>query len=177
MALYELDGVRVAVPSNGRYWVAPNAAVIGRVQLDEEASVWFGATVRGDNELIHIGARSNVQDGATLHTDLGYPLTIGVGCTIGHGAILHGCTIGDGALIGMGATILNGATIGAGAVIGANALIAEGKDIPPGALAVGAPARVIRELTDEQQAGFARLGDGYVKNWQRFKAGMRPQPE
>ncbi|MEO0620513.1 MAG: gamma carbonic anhydrase family protein, partial [Pseudomonadota bacterium] len=151
MALYELDGVRVEVPQSGRYWVAPSASVIGRVRLGEDASVWFQATLRGDNELIDIGARSNVQDGSVLHTDKGFPLALGSGCTVGHSAILHGCTVGDRALIGMGATVLNGATIGDGAVIGAHALIPEGKDVPPGALVVGTPGKVIRILSADEQ--------------------------
>lgn len=177
MALYELDGVQVTLPEDGRYWVAPDAAVIGKVRLGSEASVWFHATLRGDNELIDVGARTNIQDGCVLHTDIGYPLTLGEGCTVGHMAMLHGCTIGSGALIGMGATILNGAVIGENCVIGAHALVGEGKEIPPRSLVVGTPGRVVRELSDDDVAHFARLAGGYVNNWQRFSKGLKPQME
>lgn len=177
MALYELDGVRVSLPKDGRYWVAPNASVIGKVKLGSEASVWFQATLRGDNELIDVGARTNIQDGCVLHTDMGFPLTLGDGCTVGHMAMLHGCRVGKGSLIGMGATILNGAVIGESCVIGAHALIGEGKEIPPRSLVVGTPGRVVRELSDADVVHFARLADHYVENWQRFSGGLKPQPE
>ena len=130
MALYNLDGVGVVTPASGRFWVAPNAILLGKVKLEHEASVWFGAVLRGDNELITVGERSNVQDGSVLHTDPGFPLTIGADCTIGHMVMLHGCTIGRGSLIGIGSIILNGAKIGEECLIGANTLIPEGKDIP-----------------------------------------------
>lgn len=174
MPIYELDGVRPEFPDDGRCWVAPDADVIGRVRLDRDASVWFGAVLRGDNELIHIGERSNVQDGSVFHTDMGYPLTIGSDCTIGHKAILHGCTIKRNSLVGMGATILNGAVIGENCIVGANALIAEGKVIPDNSLVVGMPGKVIRQLDAEAAEGITKSAAGYVRNWQRFKAGLSP---
>jgi carbonic anhydrase/acetyltransferase-like protein (isoleucine patch superfamily) len=140
--------------------------------LDEDASVWFGAVLRGDNELIHIGARANVQDGCVLHTDIGLPLDIGANCTIGHRVILHGCTIGEETLIGMGSTILNGAKIGRNCLVGANALVTEGKEFPDGSMIVGSPARVIRTL---DEAAFERLrasAEIYVQNARRFARGL-----
>jgi carbonic anhydrase/acetyltransferase-like protein (isoleucine patch superfamily) len=175
MALYELDGKRVTTPGAGKYWVADNAIVIGNVTLEEDASIWFGCTVRGDNEAIRIGARSNVQDGCVLHTDPGFPIHIGADCTIGHMVMLHGCTIGPGALIGIGAIILNGAKIGAGALVGAGAMVGEGKEIPPNSLAVGSPAKVIRELTPEHLERMRRGTAHYVKNWQRFQSHLKRQ--
>ncbi|NBN63637.1 gamma carbonic anhydrase family protein [Microvirga tunisiensis] len=172
MPLYAIDGIRPVLPDSGEAWVAPDAQLIGRIRLEEEASVWFGAVLRGDNELILVGARSNVQDGAVLHTDLGYPLTIGADCTIGHKAILHGCTIGDNTLIGMGATILNGARIGRNCIIGANALVAEGKDIPDNSLVVGMPGRIVRSLDAEAAVRNTRSAEGYVRNWRRYRAGL-----
>jgi len=130
MPIYALHDRKPTLPPEGRYWVAPNASVIGDVALGEDCGIWFGATLRGDNERITIGARSNIQEGSTLHTDPGSPLTIGEDCTIGHNAILHGCAIGDGSLIGMGAIILNGAVIGRGCLVGAGALVTEGKVFP-----------------------------------------------
>ncbi|MGO9007415.1 MAG: gamma carbonic anhydrase family protein [Beijerinckiaceae bacterium] len=172
MPLYALDGIAPILPAHDRYWVAPDAQVIGRVQLDEDASVWFGAIVRGDNELIRIGARSNIQDGSMLHTDMGAPLDIGADCTIGHRVILHGCVIGAESLIGMGATILNGAKIGRNCLVGANALITEGKEFPDGSLIVGSPARVLRTL-DAAAVAFLRVSaEGYVQNWRRFARGL-----
>jgi len=172
MPVYSLGGVSPELPDSGRFWIAPTAAVMGKVRLDEDASIWFGATLRGDNELIHVGARSNVQDGCVCHTDMGYPLTIGADCTIGHNAILHGCTIGDNSLVGMGATVLNGARIGRNCIIGANALIAEGKEIPDNSLVVGVPARVIRQLDATAAVGISKSAAGYVQNSRRFKDGL-----
>src|SRR5450755_4013520 len=146
MPIYELDGVRPKLPASGRFWIAPDAALIGNVELEEEASVWFQAVLRGDNERILVGERSNVQDGSVFHTDPGFPLTIGADCTVGHHAILHGCTIGENSLIGMGATLLNGAKIGRNCVVGANALLTEGKEFPDDSLIIGSPARVVRIL-------------------------------
>jgi len=156
-------------------WVAPDANLIGRVVLDAGASVWFGATLRGDNEEILVGAGSNVQDGCVLHTDLGYPLVIGPDCTIGHRAILHGCTIGAGSLVGMGAIVLNGARIGRGCLIGAGALVAEGKDIPDGALVMGAPGRVVRMLDAAARDRLLASAAGYRANARRFAAGLVTQ--
>ena len=173
MASFSLDGVSPDLPPAGEYWIAPNAAVIGRIRLARDASVWFGATLRGDNELILIGEGSNVQDGCVLHTDMGAPLTVGANCTIGHQAILHGCTIGDNTLIGMGACILNYAQIGRNCLIGAKALIPEGKVIPDNSLVMGAPGKVVREVTPEMAERLIRSAEGYVRNWRRFAAGVR----
>lgn len=172
MPLMALDGRRPVIPDEA--WVAPGAQLIGDVTLAEAASVWFNAVLRGDNEPIRVGARSNVQDGAVLHTDMGFPLTIGADCTIGHGAILHGCTVEDGSLIGMGAVVLNGAVIGAGSLVGAGALVTEGKRFPPRALLVGSPARAIRTLDDEAVGRLLESAAGYVRNWRRFRAGAVP---
>jgi carbonic anhydrase/acetyltransferase-like protein (isoleucine patch superfamily) len=172
--IYELDGQKPQTPADGRYWVAPSAAVIGRVRLNRDSSVWFGAVLRGDNEWIEIGERSQVQDNATLHTDMGFPLTIGTDCVIGHNVILHGCIIGDRALIGMGAIVLNGARIGAGCLVGAGALVTEGKVFPEKSLIVGAPARAIRTLDDAAAAAIAAGADFYVRNYKRYASGMKP---
>ncbi|MFN4170734.1 MAG: gamma carbonic anhydrase family protein [Pseudorhodobacter sp.] len=169
--IYALDGHAPQIHPDA--WVAPDANLIGKVVLEESASVWFGATLRGDNEEIRIGAGSNVQENSVLHTDLGYPLVIGANCTIGHKAMLHGCTIGDGTLIGMGATILNGAKIGKGCLIGACALITEGKEIPDGSLVMGAPGKVVRMLDATAQAGLLASAAGYRANMRRFRAGMK----
>jgi carbonic anhydrase/acetyltransferase-like protein (isoleucine patch superfamily) len=174
MPVYRLDERSPRLPAEGSYWVAPSAHLIGDVEIGEGVGLWFNATVRGDNEPIVIGARTNVQDGAVLHSDYGAPLSIGEGCTIGHAAIIHGCTIGDNVLVGMGATILNKAVIGADSLVGANALVTEGKQFPPKSLIVGSPAKVVRELTDEEVEGLKRSADSYVANWQRFASGLEP---
>ena len=174
MALYELDGIRVSTPGEGRYWIAPTAVVIGKVILEEDASVWFGSVLRGDNEPIRIGARSNIQEGCVLHTDPGFPLTIGPDCTIGHMVMLHGCTIGRGSLIGIGSIILNGVSIGEECLVGANTLIPEGKDIPARSMVLGSPGRITRQLTDEEAARFGGAAGRYVQNWKRFAAGLKP---
>jgi carbonic anhydrase/acetyltransferase-like protein (isoleucine patch superfamily) len=173
MTLYALDGVQPALP-DGFCWVAETAAVIGNVVLGTDVGIWFGAVLRGDNEPIIIGAGTNIQDNCVLHTDMGFPLNIGSGCTIGHKAILHGCTIGDNSLIGMGATVLNGARIGNNCLIGANALITEGKEIPDNSLVVGAPARIIRTVDAEGETSLRRSAEHYVANAKRFAAGVRP---
>lgn len=149
-------------------WVAPGSHVIGDVVLEAKASVWFGSTLRGDNEPIVIGAGSNVQENCVLHTDMGYPLTIGAGCTVGHKAMLHGCRIGDNTLIGMGATVLNGAVIGKNCLIGAEALITEGKVIPDGSLVMGAPGKVVRQLDAEAIDGLRQSALNYQQNAARF---------
>ncbi len=175
MALFELDGVKVDVEDAARFWVAPNAVLLGRVRLEADASVWFGAVLRGDNELITVGERSNIQDGCVLHTDPGYPLNIGPDCTIGHMAMLHGCRIGARSLIGIGSIILNGASIGEECLIGANALIPEGKDIPARSMVLGSPGRIVRQLTDDDVKRFAGAAGRYVANWKRYAAGLKPQ--
>ena len=174
MAIYSLDNRTPDLPENGAYWIAPDATLIGDIRLRDEASVWFSAVLRGDNEPIEIGARSNVQDGCVCHTDMGFPLTIGEDCTIGHNAILHGCTIKDNSLIGMGATILNGAVIGSNCIVGANALIGENKVIPDNSLVVGVPGKVIRTLPDQAASDIKNSAAGYVRNWRRFKSGLAP---
>ena len=175
MSLYELDGIGVTTPGEGRCWVAPTAVVIGKVILEEDASVWFGTVIRGDNERICIGARSNVQEGCVLHTDPGFPLTVGSDCTVGHVVMLHGCTIGRGSLIGIGSIILNGAKIGEECLVGANTLIAEGKEIPPRSMVLGSPGKIIRQLTDEDVKRFGGAAQRYVANWRRFAGGLKPQ--
>jgi carbonic anhydrase/acetyltransferase-like protein (isoleucine patch superfamily) len=173
MPLYALDDVAPELPGSGRFWIAPDAHVIGRVRLGEDVSVWFGSVLRGDNELIDLGDRTNIQEGSMLHTDPGYPMTIGVDCTIGHHAILHGCTIGEGSLIGMGATVLNGARIGRSSLVGANALVTEGKEFPDNSLIVGSPAKAIRTLDEGAAERLRQTALHYVRNWQRFAKGMR----
>jgi carbonic anhydrase/acetyltransferase-like protein (isoleucine patch superfamily) len=173
MAIYELDGQAPDLPADGNYFIAETATVIGRVRLKPGASVWFGAVLRGDNEWIEIGEGSNVQDGSTCHTDLGFPLVIGKNCTVGHNVILHGCTIEDGALIGMGSTVMNGAKIGRNSIVGAGAVITEGKEFPERSLIIGAPARVIRTLDDAQVAKMGSAAMFYVANGPRFKKGLK----
>ena len=173
MPLYSLDDLHPTVPDPGRYWIAPDAHVIGQVQLGDDVGIWFGAVLRGDNELIRIGAGTNIQEGAMLHTDEGAPLTIGAGCTIGHHAILHGCTIGENSLIGMGATVLNHVRIGANCLVGANALLTEGKEFPDNSLIVGSPARVVRALDAVAIERLRWSAGHYVDNWKRFAKGLK----
>jgi carbonic anhydrase/acetyltransferase-like protein (isoleucine patch superfamily) len=168
--IYALDGHAPQIHPDT--WVAPGAHVMGKVVLEAGASIWFCATLRGDNEEIRVGAGSNVQENCVLHTDMGSPLVIGANCTIGHKAMLHGCIIGEGTLIGMGATILNGARIGKGCLIGAGALITEGKEIPDGSLVMGAPGKVVRVLDAEAQARLLQSAAGYQANMRRFRAGL-----
>ena len=175
MALYELDGHRVAVPASGRFWVAESAVVIGKVVIEEDASVWFNTIVRGDNEQIVIGARANVQDGCVLHTDPGFPLVIGAGATIGHMAMLHGCMIGRGALIGIGAVVLNGADVGDDCLIGAGTLIPEGKKIPARSVVFGAPGRVAREVSERDLERMRWGVQLYLERWQVYARGLRLQ--
>ena len=172
MTAYRLGDREPTLPAAGEYWIAPNAVVAGHVILKKNASVWFGAVLRGDNEPIIIGENSNVQDNSVLHTDIGSPLTIGDNVTIGHMVMLHGCTIGDGTLIGIGSIVLNGAKIGKNCLVGAGALITEGKEFPDGTMILGSPAKVVRELAPEQAARMGMGALGYVRNWQRFKAGL-----
>ena len=172
MPAFALDGVTPKLPGEGRFWIAPNATLIGDVELKAEASVWFGAVLRGDNEPIVVGSRSNIQDLTLIHTDPGFPATIGGNCTIGHRAVLHGCTIGDNSLIGMGAIVLNGAVIGRNCLIGAGTLIPEGKQIPDNSLVIGAPGRVIRTLDSAAIEALGAAASHYVQNWKRFAAGL-----
>ena len=174
MALYELDGKRVEVPADGRFWVAPNATVVGNVRLERDASVWFGAVIRGDGEPITIGEGSNIQDGAVLHTDPGYPLSIAPRSLIGHQAMLHGCTIGTNTLIGIGAIVLNGCKIGDNCIIGAHTILAENKEIPSGSLVVGVPGRVVRQVKPEEMAKVREDVAWYIENAKRFAKGLKP---
>ncbi|WP_022703455.1 gamma carbonic anhydrase family protein [Pseudorhodobacter ferrugineus] len=170
--IYALDGI---VPQlHPDTWVAADANLIGKIVLEEGASVWFGASLRGDNEEIRVGRDSNIQENCVLHTDMGFPLTIGANCTIGHKALLHGCTIGDGSLVGMGAMVMNGAQVGRGCLIGAGALITEGKVIPDGSLVMGAPGRVIRVLDADAQIRLLASAAGYRANMRRFRDGLKP---
>jgi carbonic anhydrase/acetyltransferase-like protein (isoleucine patch superfamily) len=173
MAIYELDGEQPELPGEGEYWVAESAVLIGRVRLRRNANVWYGSTLRGDNEWIELGENSNIQENCTLHTDMGFPLTIGPSCTIGHNVILHGCTIGANSLIGMGATLLNGARIGRNSLVGAGALVTEGKTFPDNSLIVGAPARVVRALDAEAIARLTGAAEHYVARWQQYVRGLK----
>ncbi len=170
--IYALDGLVPVIGDDT--WIAPDANIIGNVVLEAGASVWFGCTLRGDNEEIRVGAGSNVQENVVCHTDPGSPLLIGPDCTIGHKAMLHGCVIGAGSLIGMGATVLNGARIGAGCLIGAGALIPEGRVIPDGSLVMGMPGKVVRELDDAARRRLLASAEHYQQNMRRFRAGLRP---
>jgi carbonic anhydrase/acetyltransferase-like protein (isoleucine patch superfamily) len=173
MAIYALDGQSPELPADRLYWVAETAVLTGRVRLGLEASVWYGAVLRGDNEWIEIGARSQVQDNSTLHTDPGFPLTVGQDCVIGHNVVLHGCTIGDASLIGMGAIVLNGAKIGAHCLVGAGALITEGKEFADGSVILGAPAKAVRETDEKARAMISRAAGVYVRRWKQYKAGLK----
>ena len=175
MAKYALDGVEPEVAASA--WIADTAQVMGRVHLAADSSVWFGAVLRGDNDPITVGEGTNVQDGSMLHTDKGQPLTLGRHVTVGHNVILHGCTVGDESLIGMGAIVLNGARIGKHCLVGAGALVTENKEFPDGSLIVGNPAKVVRQLTEEQIAGLKRSAEGYMANARRFRAGLRKLPD
>ena len=172
MAAYRLGDRIPMLPADGEYWIAPTATVLGHVTLKKNASIWFGAVLRGDNDPIVIGENSNIQDNAVLHTDVGQPLTIGDNVTVGHLVMMHGCTVGDGSLVGIGAIVLNGATIGKSCLIGAGALVTEGKDIPDYSVVMGSPGKVVRTLTPEQAAGVAAGSMHYVENWKRFKSGL-----
>ena len=170
--LYSLGKNKVDIAGEN-YFVAPSADVIGNVRLENNASVWFNAVIRGDNELITIGENSNVQDCSVLHTDINFPLTVGKNVTIGHKVMLHGCTIGDNSLIGINAVVLNGAKIGKNCLIGANSLVTEGKEIPDGSLVMGSPAKVVKALSVEQQAGLIRSAEAYVAKFKQFGAGLK----
>ena len=172
MPVYEFEGSTPTLPKPGSYWIAPNADIIGKVVLEEDTSIWFGAVLRGDIEPITIGARSNVQDLSVMHTDGGFPLTVGPDCTIGHRAILHGCTVGPNALIGMGAVILTGARIGANCLIAAHTLVPERREIPDGSLVMGVPAKIVRALSPAEIADIGAANARYLKRW-RLYAGER----
>ena len=174
MAIYQLDGQGPDLPADGNYFIADTATVIGKVRLKSGTSVWFGAVLRGDNEWIEIGEGSSVQDNSTCHTDLGFPLTIGRNCTVGHNVILHGCTLEDDALVGMGSIVMNGAKIGRGSVVGAGSIITEGKEFPEYSLIIGSPARVIRTLSPEQATALGNdAAKSYTINGPRFKKGLK----
>ncbi len=174
MPLYALGERQPNTPAPDRYWVAPNATIIGEVHIGEDVGIWFGAVLRGDNEPITLGVGTNIQEGVMVHNDVGLPVTIGAGCTIGHHAIIHGCTIGDNCLIGMGATILNGARIGKNCLVGANALVTEGKEFPDNSLIVGAPAKAIRTLDDAAVEALTTSALHYVARWKRYARELRP---
>ena len=169
MPVYELEGIAPELPPDDAYWIAPNATLIGRVRLLKNASVWFGAVLRGDNDWIVVGENSNVQDNSVIHADPGQPATIGANITVGHRVVLHSATIGDNSLIGMGSTLLNGSRIGRNCLIGANTLIPEGKEIPDNSLAIGTPGRVVRPLTEPQVAMLRASAEVYVHNYRRFR--------
>src|SRR5262249_45282747 len=169
----ELDGMRPEFPEEGRYWIAPTATLIGKVRLKIDASVWFGAVLRGDNEWIELGERSQIQDNAMLHTDPGFPLTIGENCVIGHNVVLHGCSIAANSLIGMGAIVLNGARIGRNCLVGAGAVVTEGKKFSDNSLIVGAPARAVRALDEKAAQAITQGADIYVRRWQQYAKGLK----
>ncbi|QDL53900.1 gamma carbonic anhydrase family protein [Rhodoferax aquaticus] len=171
MAIYELDGVAPYVAPSA--WVADSAQVMGKVTLADDVSIWFGAIVRGDTDVITVGQGSNIQDGSVLHADFGKPLQIGAHVTVGHKVMLHGCTVGDGSLIGIGAVVLNGAVIGKGCIVGAGALVTEGKEFPDGSMIIGSPAKAVRALSAEQQAALQMSAAHYVENARRFKNGLK----
>ena len=171
MAVYQLDEQIPRIAESA--WVADSAQVIGNVTLAEGASIWFGAVLRGDGELLHVGKGSNVQDGSVIHADPGFPVTLGENVTIGHQVMLHGCTIGDGSLIGIQAVVLNGAKIGRNCLVGAGALVTEGQEFPDGSLIIGTPARLLKPLTDKQREGLRHAATHYVENARRFRAGLK----
>jgi carbonic anhydrase/acetyltransferase-like protein (isoleucine patch superfamily) len=174
MAIYEIDGQGPEFPADGKYFIADTATVIGKVRLKSEASVWFGSVMRGDNEWLELGEGSNVQDNCVCHTDIGFPLTIGNNCTVGHNVILHGCTLEESVLIGMGAVVMNGALIRRGSIVGAGSVITEGKDYPEYSLIIGAPARVIRTLDPKQVAEMnSAAAQIYQHNSSRYRAGLK----
>src|SRR5262245_5922037 len=173
MAIFELDGEAPDLPADGRYWIADSAVVIGRVRLKTDASVWFNAVLRGDNEWIELGERSQIQDNAVLHTDPGFPLNIGENCVIGHNVVLHGCTIASNSLIGMNAVLLNGARIGKNCLGGARAGGNEGKEFPDNSLTGGGPARALRTLDEKAAQAITRGADIYVERWQQYAKGLK----
>ena len=173
MPIYQLDDLRPEFPEEGRYWIAETAVLIGRVRLKADSSVWWGAVLRGDNEWIELGERSQIQDNSTLHTDPGFPLTIGTGCVIGHNVVMHGCSIGDNSLVGMGAIMLNGARIGKNCLVGAGALITEGKEFPDNSMIIGTPARRVRDVDDDVIKAIAFGADIYVKRHRQYAKALQ----
>jgi carbonic anhydrase/acetyltransferase-like protein (isoleucine patch superfamily) len=173
VAIFELDGQTPDLPEEGHYWIAENASVIGRVRLGRDASVWFGSVLRGDNEWIELGERSQIQDNATVHTDPGFPVIIADNCVVGHNVVLHGCVIGSNSLIGMGAILLNGAKIGHNCLVGAGALITEGKTFPDNSLIVGAPARALHQINETTSRMILEGADIYVRRWRRYAQGLK----
>jgi carbonic anhydrase/acetyltransferase-like protein (isoleucine patch superfamily) len=173
MPIYSLAGQMPDLPPTGQYYVADGAVVVGKVRIRAGASVWFGAVLRGDNEWIELGERTNVQDNCTLHTDPGFPLTVGSGCTIGHNAVLHGCTIGDNTLIGMGAILLNGARVGASCIVGAGALIGAKNPVPDHCLVIGSPARKDRDIDDATVKLIEKSAEIYFRRWQNYAANLK----
>ncbi len=171
MALYQLDEHSPQLAEGA--WVADSAEVMGQVRMGARASVWFNTVVRADNEVITIGAETNIQDGTVLHCDPGKPLHIGQGVTVGHNVMLHGCTVGDHSLIGIGAVVLNEAVIGKNCLVGAGALVTEGKTFPDGSMILGSPAKAVRQLTPEQIEGLKRIAQGYVQNAERYRRGLK----
>jgi carbonic anhydrase/acetyltransferase-like protein (isoleucine patch superfamily) len=171
MTIYRLDDYTPRIASSA--WIADSAQVMGNIVLLEEASIWFGTVLRGDNDPLQIGRRSNVQDGCILHSDPGFPLTLGDDVSIGHQVMLHGCSIGDGTLIGIQSVVMNGAKIGRGCLVGAGSLVTEGKEFPDGSMIMGRPAKVVRPLTEEQIRGLRDIAAHYIENARRFKGGLR----
>jgi carbonic anhydrase/acetyltransferase-like protein (isoleucine patch superfamily) len=173
MAIYEIDGEAPDLPADGRYWIADSAIIIGRVRLKADASVWFNAVLRGDNEWIEIGERSQIQDNATVHTDPGFPVVIADNCVIGHNVVLHGCTIAANSLIGMGAILLNGVKIGKNCLVGAGAVVTEGKEFPDNSMILGSPARIIRDVDEKAMGMIAHGADVYVRRWKQYAKGLK----
>jgi carbonic anhydrase/acetyltransferase-like protein (isoleucine patch superfamily) len=174
MPVYSLEGFSPELPSHGDYWIAPNAVLIGKVRLKKNASVWWGAVLRGDNEWITVGENSNIQDNSVIHADPGQPVEIGDGVTVGHRVILHSALVGDGVTVGMGAVLLNRARVGKQSLVGANSLITEDKTFEDGMMILGSPARAMRQLSEEQQAGLKLSAAVYVANWRRYAATLAP---
>ena len=174
MPIFSLGERRVELRGE-HHFIARDAVLAGSIVLENEASVWFGVVIRADNDQVRIGERCNIQDGAVLHVDPGFPLTLGRDVSVGHQAMLHGCSVGEGSLIGINSVLLNGARIGAGTLVGANTLIAEGKEIPEGVLVVGSPGRIVRDLRSEERANLLRIAAGYVERSRRFALELREQ--
>lgn len=173
MPIYELDSVKPALPGDRACWIAPTATVIGNVTIGRDVGIWFGAVLRGDNEPVAIDEGSNLQEHVIVHTDPGFPVSVGRGCTIGHRALLHGCTIGDNSLVGMGAIVLNGARIGRNCLIGAGTLVTEGKEVPDNSLVIGSPGKVVRELDDDAIRKITESAEHYIRNARRFARDLR----